>query len=362
MQTNAANTFKPDYAIHPGEVLDERLEAMGMKKTEFADRCDLSPKTVSQIIAGKAPVTPENAVQFERVLGVSADVWNNLDAQYRLHQVRKKVRLILAKNIEWAKRFPVKDLVDRGYIEKPANSVDRVRKLLRFLGVANVAAYDTWYKRLVISYRQSAAFECSNEALACWLRIGELEAEKIRANAYEKIRFQTALDKIRHLTDIPPDKFEPAMKKLCADAGVAVVFVGELPKTRISGAARWLAQDRALIMLSLRYKTDDRMWFTFFHEAGHILLHGKKEVFIDAPDGNVLEKEAEADRFAANWLIPDHAYRNLTVRGVFSRNAILSYAKKLGVAPGIVVGRLQHDHRIPYNRFNDLKRKFTLSD
>jgi len=80
--------FYPDYAIHPGEILMETLEARNMKKSELAERCGLSPKTVSLILNEKAPITPETAIQLERVLGVSANIWINLYANYRLHTAK----------------------------------------------------------------------------------------------------------------------------------------------------------------------------------------------------------------------------------------------------------------------------------
>jgi len=76
--------YKPDYAVPPGEILEEILEARNIKKRDLAERCGLSAKTVSLIISGKAPITPGTAIQFERVLGVPANIWNNLEANYRL--------------------------------------------------------------------------------------------------------------------------------------------------------------------------------------------------------------------------------------------------------------------------------------
>lgn len=85
---NTVNKYMPDYAIHPGEILEETLDARGILKSDFARRCGISAKTVSQIISGNAPVQPDIALHFERVLGVSSTIWNNLNAQYDLHQAR----------------------------------------------------------------------------------------------------------------------------------------------------------------------------------------------------------------------------------------------------------------------------------
>ncbi len=159
-----------------------------------------------------------------------------------------------------------------------------------------------------------------------------------------------------------PEAFQPEAIRLCADAGVAVAFVPELPKVRASGAARWLSPTKALIQVNYRYKTDDQLWFTFFHEAGHILKHGKRDVFIE--DGELQnDKEAEANKFAADFLIPPLEYRRFTSRtGHYRKTEIIEFAEQLEIAPGIVVGRLQHDGKLPPQNCNELKRHFELGE
>ena len=123
---------------------------------------------------------------------------------------------------------------------------------------------------------------------------------------------------------------------ICAACGVAVVFVPELPGTRASGVARWLTPAKALIQLSLRYRTDDHLWFTFFHEIAHVLRHGKTDVWIDV-------------------LISRMNSRNLPE--LETADDVQRFAEGIGVAPGIVVGRLQHDSHWPYSQGNELKRQ-----
>jgi Zn-dependent peptidase ImmA (M78 family) len=143
---------------------------------------------------------------------------------------------------------------------------------------------------------------------------------------------------------------------LGAKSGVAIVFVPELPKSRAYGATRWLNPVKALIQLSLRYKTNDHLWFTFFHEAGHIVLHGKRKTFLEG-DGHTGSKsqESEADRFACDHLIPLHDYESLVEAKPITSDAVKQFAKRIGIAPGIVVGRLQHDGHLPYTHLNALK-------
>jgi len=84
------NKFNPDYIVKTGEILDEHLEATGMKKNVFARLCKCSPKKISQIISGVAPVTVKTALMFEKHTGLSAELWMNLETSYRIKLERKK--------------------------------------------------------------------------------------------------------------------------------------------------------------------------------------------------------------------------------------------------------------------------------
>jgi HTH-type transcriptional regulator/antitoxin HigA len=132
-----------------------------------------------------------------------------------------------------------------------------------------------------------------------------------------------------------------------------VVLTPEIPKAMISGAARWI-KDKAVIQLSLKYKTDDQFWFSFFHEAGHIVKHGRKGVFVDYGYSNEDEEEREANEFARDILIPPRHSKRLPLVAK-SRKLVKEFAKEIGISPGIVVGRLQHDKLLYPAAFADLK-------
>jgi HTH-type transcriptional regulator / antitoxin HigA len=361
MAENKAYAFVPDYTVHPGEILEETLAARGMQKGELAERCGLSPKTVSLIICGKAPITPETAIQLERVLGVSAVLWSNLDTNHRLFKARLADQNELEKNNDWISQFPVKHLIKRGVLKPSEDDVYLKKQLLDFFGVGSIAAWEDTIKRMQVAYRRSPAFKSSPPSVATWLRIGELKAEGIQCKLYNKSKFTDSLAEIRGLTCENPDKFVPKVRELCCNAGVVLVFVAELPGTHLSGATRWIRSDKALIMLSLRHKSDDHLWFSFFHEAGHILLHDKKSVFLDGSEKEENEKELEADQFAAEMLIPTSDYHKFfDGKEPISPSDVESFAKAFGIAPGIVVGRLQHDQKIGWNTLNSLKRRLKL--
>ncbi len=356
------NQYSPDYAIHPGEILEETLEARSIKKSLFAEKCGISTKTLSQIINGKAAITPAMAIKFERALGNPASLWIHLNTDYELHLARNKDKQRLVEKKDWVKKFPINPLIHHGFLPKRDNVVDNLSDLLSFFGVASVSAWNEFYLSPDVKYRKSEAFKAKPESVACWLRIGEILADRIDCAPFDKKRFKQALKRIRGLTRESPAYFQTKMVELCRNSGVALVFVPELPQTRISGVAKWVTPKKAMIILSLRHKTEDHFWFSFFHEAAHIILHGKTEIFIDDHDNVKSQKEVEANAFASNMLIPPKAFASFLATQGISRKAVCAFAEKINLSPGIVVGRLQHEQHIPYSWLNKLKRKLDFPE
>ena len=356
MSNKFQNEFSPNYVSAPGETLLETLETIGMTQAQLANRTGRPRKLINEIIKGKAAITTETALQFERVLGVPASFWNNREHQYRETLARIKEYEELENELEWLKRFPIKTMNRLGWIRNPRDKVHQLREVLNFFGVASPGQLKDLWDGIQASFRKSPAFEFDQGALLAWLRKGEIDAQHIRCALYDSKRFLKTLHRVRSLTVEDPEIFQSEVMRLCAEAGVAVVFIPELPKIRVSGAARWLTPNKALIQLNLRYKTDDQLWFTFFHEAGHIIRHGKRDVFIDIEVSKPNDaREEEASNFAANLLIPPVKYVDFIRRDDRSKASIRRFASEIGIAPGIVVGRLQHDRILPYSHCNDLK-------
>lgn len=354
MANKATYPYFPDYAVPPGETLLETLESLGISQAELANRTGRPLKTVNEIVKGKAAITPETAIQFERVLGVPASFWNNRERQYREALARLQEGDDLSQDKDWIDQFPVSKMIEFQWVRRYEGKVAQTRELLNFLGVASPQRWESVQAELCASFRRSRAFRANPFAIGAWLRRGELIARSIKCSDYDQAGFQEALTEVRKLTIRPPEEFLPKMRKICASVGVAVVFVPELPGTYLFGATQWLNPRRALLLLSLRYKMDDYLWFTFFHESCHILKHPKKERFIeDRKDDDELEKEA--NQFSGDILIPPAQYKEFVREANWSKVAIRTFAKRLGISPGIVVGRLQHDDHIPFTHCNDLK-------
>ena len=243
------------------------------------------------------------------------------------------------------------------------NKVDQLIELINFFGIASLEQWDVDWKKTSIAFKRSKKRTNSPESISAWIRKGELEASEILCAKYDAKIFEETLNEIKLLTtNQEPYIFLPLLKKKCAQAGVAVVLVPNLQGAPVSGAARWLHPGKALIQLSMRHKTDDHLWFSFFHEAAHILLHSKKQIFIDLSRDEICETfdiENEADQFASEKLIPSKDLNTwLNTKLNFSYEDVTKFAKIIGVSPGIVVGRLQHINKIPMTHLNKLKVRY----
>lgn len=348
--------YEGDAASAPGDTLRETLDALGMSQSDLSHRTGLTPKTISGIINGKEPLSQQTALQLETVLGVPASLWNNLERQYQEYRARSVQAEQMRAQKGWLRKFPMRQLLEWAWVERCDDVAQQVLALLRFFGCSSPGQCETYLQYSAVQYRTSAKFSADEYALSAWLRRGEIMGQQLQCSAYDAAAFRNVLQEARHLSTEKPQEFVLQFQSLCARAGVAVVFVRELPRIRASGATRWLTPDKVLIQLDLRYKTDDQLWFSFFHEAGHVLLHGKRQVFVDGPDGEQNELEQEANKFASDMLIPPTAYSSFVERGHFTTAVVTSFAREHGVAPGVVVGRLQHEGHIKHSMLNILKR------
>lgn len=359
MATDAKTVYayEPDYAVPPGETLQETINALGMTQKELAIRTGLTPKTINQIIKGEHPLSRETAIKLERATGVPTRMWNTLEMNYREGLARIADHKRLEAALDHLKAIPVRELIRRGAIEGTKDKVELLARVLRFFGVSG---WNEWEQ--VGQTKQAAAFRTSKRLAQepgptlTWLRLGELAAQAISCRPYDRDAFVEALCVARSLTMELPAAFKPELVDLCAGAGVAVVFVPQIRGCPAHGVTRWLTPEKALVQLSLRYRSDDQFWFSFFHEAGHVLYSPKRAITVDL-DGARDAADERADRFAANLLIPSkHA---ASLRELRSEDDIRRFARRIGIAPGIVVGRLQKEGRIPYSsRLNALKRRF----
>jgi HTH-type transcriptional regulator / antitoxin HigA len=357
-------TFTPDWVSPPGDTIADLIEEREWNQVDLARRLGCTAKHVSLLINGKAPITEETALKLESVLGSSVSFWLSREAQYRAKIVQQEAETEWRQWASWLDQMPIKDLMNQAIIPKrridEKNKPAIVRDLLFFFGVASPEEWQSYYAGMSASFRRTRTEQSDVGAISAWLRQGEIEAEKlINCPRYNQAKFDHAVKLIRKCTVLPSEEFLPQIHQLCWDAGIVFTIVRSMPGAHVSGVARWLNSHKALIQLSLYGKTNDRFWFTFFHEAAHILLHGKKDIFLDEFDGGEkLEsaQEVEANRWASEFLIlPEYEAELPSLK---SKTSVAEFAQKLGIHPAIVVGRLQHDGIIPMSWMNDLKEHY----
>lgn len=357
--------FSPDWTAAPGDTIADLLDEKDMTQTDLARRLGVSLKHVNQLVNGSASISATLALGLEKVLGPSAAFWMSRDGHHQAAVARHRELEGFESDVAWARQFPLAELKRDELVSADAEGPGLVREVLGFLGLASPRQ---WIDPC-LAFRKSQAHESDRCALSAWLRVGELEAASIRCEPYDRDRFLEVLERARALTRLDPDEWQPKLQDLCAAAGVAVVIVDTFDKARANGATRWLSPTKALIQLSLRYRWEDILWFTFFHEAAHVVLHRKKDVFKDlfiestgrrgseATDATE-QLEAQADRFAAKLLIPPRYERRLSTLRLAD---IEDFAEQLGIAPAIIVGRMQHEGLLPYNQGNKLRNRFEFS-
>lgn len=357
VNTRTDKEWSPDWAIHPGEHLAEYIESRGWSQAEFARLADMTPKLVSTIINGMNPVTAETALKLERVLGMKASIWTSLQARWDLHQARVAKEQQLEEAEKFVSCFPIRELVDRGALRATTDLSRLMEELLRFIGIGGSHAMQARLDSLAVHHRQSKAFNTDHFHVAAWLILGEHKARRMNLQAFDASRFVAAVHEIRTLTVTPPNVFEPRLYELCRKAGVAVILEKPISKTCLFGSARWIEGDRAIIQMSLRMKTNDHFWWTFFHEAAHIVLH-KGRAFADDKGGEGDGVEDEADSWAENVLVGTQRFAEFKATRPKSERSVVEFSESVGIHPGIVVGMLQHHGIVKYNHLNGLKDRF----
>jgi addiction module HigA family antidote len=342
-----------------------------MTQTELAERLGRPLSKINEIINGKRSITPETAHALELVLGAPADHWMKLEADLQLAQKRIEAEEHFRAESKALVRFPVREMITLGWLEKGDTDVDTTKNLLGFFGITS---FDNLESASVMgaAFRKSRVRDACNYALAAWLRKGALEAERIRTTKFSSSGLMSSIGELRSLTLLRYGRHSGRLTDFCASYGVAVVTVPHLPKSYASGAAHWIG-DKPIIQLSLRFRTNDHFWFSFFHELAHILLHSKANWSFDVPTseqsiylddfiGCDRDKERQANDFSANTLIPPDKYLDLKEMDFRRATVVRRFASDIGIAPGIVVGRLQHDQLIPYSALNHLKETFGSDD
>ena len=343
----------PDYIVTTGDYIAEWMEGEGITQAELARRLGTSRKHVSELLSGKAPLSHTLSLAMERVTGVAARIWNLYESGYRSDLARRTEDKALVAQYETAKAYPLTYLRKWGFIKASARDhADTVRGLLSILGVATLDALDDTWAHGAVAYRRSTVGRDDAPALRTWLALAERQHEVLRdLPAFDRARLESLIPRLRSLTLADPAEGVDEAINLLASVGIRLCFIPAVTGLRIYGATRWV-NNHPIIQLSLFGKSDDQLWITLFHELGHVMLHGEKDLYLHV---GTTKAEREANNFAHQTLLNPVAPSQLPATRDVTK--IKSLAQQAGIAPSIVLNLTQRQTR-DYKWGHELRHKF----
>ena len=353
--------FQPYWCSPPGATIADILSERAISIADFADLIGESSARVSDLIAGETEIDDQLAASLSDVIGASQSFWMRREKQYRSAKAHLAKNDAIESPTEWLTRLPIADMKKFGWIPNLRSHDALFDACLKYFNVPNLTAWEVAYRPTLraSAYRLSRSYVTDPVAIVTWLRMAEKSACETVVGNWNPSNFRASLSTIRRLSLIrDPRRFLPKLREICASCGVSLVIVPTPTGCPASGATRFLKEGNAMMVLSFRYKTDDQFWFTFFHEAGHLLLHSNRELFLE--DGSEITQceEEEANDFAASILIPPEHLEYLSEIKKDSRS-VIRFAVSIGLSPGIVVGQMQHRNLIRFNQLNFLKRRYS---
>ncbi len=341
-------------ATPPGATIKEQLNDRGMSQKEFAARMDMSEKHISRLINGEVQLTPETAVRLEMVLGIPAKFWNNLETVYREKIVKAEAENAMDADAEIAKRFPYSEMAKFGWVPETGKLKEKVVYLRKYFEVVELSILGN-EQITRIACRRLAITEKSDLALMAWTQEARIKARDIQTAPINIRGVIAAMPEIRRMTILKPKEFCPKIKKCLADCGIALVFLPHLKGSFLQGAS-FMDGNKIVVGLTVRGRDADKFWFSLFHELAHIALG-----HVGQPDGTSEDDEKAADKWSGDTLIGSDDFEVFRRDRDYSERSVLQFAKAQGIAPGIVVGRMQLEGMIKYSMLNHLKEKYEIA-
>ena len=355
--------------LAPGTVIKKEIDERGWSQQDLAFILGRHPSDINALILGKKPISPELAQELTTAIGRTAKYWLALEASYRLSKVSYDESAV-SRRLKLYERYPVKEMMKRGWIEPSADLNLLEERICKFLGVSSIDESPT----INFAARKSIATgdEPTPAQTAWMIRVRQM-AQYVPAVKFTDRRCNEALEKLRYfLKDAEEIRHIP---RLLSESGIRFVLVESLPTIRIDGVCTWLDRHSPVIGLSQRLDRVDGFWHTLIHEMYHVKHHqGQDNPILDVnlvgEDARYMndrpEMEQRADAFAADYSVKKSELDNFIarVRPLYSKPRIKAFADLKDVHAGIVVGQLQHRGEIPYSHYRDLlvKVKHLISD
>lgn len=356
--------YRDIMAFHPGYYVAEIIEDMGVTQAEFAVRMGTTSKTLSQLVNGQANISNDLAQKLSTMLGTSIEFWLNLQTAFD----EKVIEINKAKATD--EQAEIVAVIDYSYFVKLVNLPvartvrEKIDNLCSFFRIADLRILRQ--NDFLVNFRTGIATVEDKNVInsRAWLQTALNVAARIETAPFNADKLKAYIPEIRTMTLQDPDVFLPRLREIFSECGVAFVLLPYLKNSGINGAVKWINQDRVVLAMNDRRLNADTFWFSLFHEIKHVLQQKTKTVFVSSSKQEMKamdEKlEEEADIFAQNTLIPIRDYRQFAPSKYTSDAEIIAFAKKIGIHPGVVAGRLQHDHIIAPNRCSALKQQYKI--
>jgi HTH-type transcriptional regulator/antitoxin HigA len=341
---NEPSSVRP---VAPGAILKRELEARGWTQKDLAEIINRPPQVITEIVRGSKQITPDTAMELAAALGGSADIWTNLETQYRLHiaRARHSGSEEIAQKARLFSRLPITEMTKRGWIGPARSTSELEHEVVRFLGTTDLTEDPTVFANL----RRSSSAADVAPALRAWVRRAEIVSSEQRLRTpYSPRKLHRAIPDVRALA--ASEEGVEKVPALLHELGIRFVIVESLPKIKIDGAALFNKNGSPILALSMRFDRIDYFWFTLMHELAHFALEHKGG-HLDLEDGETIDgEEKAANALAQESLISSTSIRAFAAKNKpFSREAIEEFARGERVHAGIVVGRLHYDQELPYS-------------
>ena len=361
--SNSGALDRPDWVSPPGDTMLSILEERELTVEQFAHQIERTTSVAQKILDGAHAIDESLAQKLAGALGASASFWISREHDYRA-SIEPPENVRVKSLDELLGRLPLGDMKKLGWVPNVASKEEQIAECLTFFGVSSLAQWQGRYEDAFqnTTFRCSKAYTSCEVATTAWLRQGEIETQNENVAEWSRKVLESQISGFRRLTWYKrPALFLPKLKELLAEAGVKFAIVRAPKGCTASGAVRVLSNDTPHIQLSFRYLSDDQFWFTLFHEIGHLLLHYDQMPILESGEATNQKIEQEANEYAASVIVPAMFHEELFALGG-SRFPIINFAKKVGVAPGLIVGQLQHHGIIRFNQMQHLKRRFQWAD
>ncbi|MBT1606350.1 HigA family addiction module antitoxin [Curtobacterium flaccumfaciens] len=351
-----------NYAVAPGEYLEEWIEDRGLSQADAANLLGCSRKQVNEIVNGRAPITADTALRLQRVVGIPAQTWLRYEAAYRADRARIEDEERLADHVD--EISPNAATYLRAVGATTATKRDPGRLVSDFLAYHGCGTWDAYLHLHETATRGDYALAALKDSkatleptvLSTWLRAAEQTPtfETGRTHIYNSDELIAALPRLRERAATPNSSMLRDIARMLAEVGVVFMVVDPPSKFPLLGMTRWIDERVPVIQQTGRWGKDGFVIWTLFHELGHVLNDPRGEMHLEYNSEKQRNSEAEksANAFAMRTLFGDAGVAPF--RGLTSDADIRRKATAIGIAPGVAVHQMHRRRMLDYGWGNRL--------